>query len=49
MRMIICDDHAVFAESLSLVLADAGHSVVGVVYSPPTRCRCCGPGSPTSA
>ncbi|URN06648.1 response regulator transcription factor [Actinomadura madurae] len=27
--MIICDDHAVFAESLSLVLADAGHSVVG--------------------
>jgi DNA-binding NarL/FixJ family response regulator len=32
--MIICDDHAVFAESLSLVLADAGHSVVGVVYSP---------------
>lgn len=34
MRMIICDDHAVFAESLSLVLADAGHSVVGVTYSP---------------
>ncbi|GAA1779005.1 response regulator transcription factor [Actinomadura chokoriensis] len=34
MRMVICDDHAVFAESLSLVLADAGHSVVGVVYSP---------------
>ena len=34
MKMIICDDHAVFAESLSLVLADAGHSVVGVVYSP---------------
>ncbi|TDC78380.1 response regulator transcription factor [Actinomadura sp. 7K507] len=34
MRMIICDDHAVFAESLSLVLTDAGHSVVGVTYSP---------------
>ncbi|MFB4306170.1 response regulator [Actinomadura sp. GTD37] len=34
MRMIICDDHAVFADSLSLVLADAGHSVVGVAYSP---------------
>ncbi|MGH3240901.1 MAG: LuxR C-terminal-related transcriptional regulator [Spirillospora sp.] len=34
MRMVICDDHAVFAESLSLVLADAGHSVVGVAYSP---------------
>jgi DNA-binding NarL/FixJ family response regulator len=32
--MIICDDHAVFAESLSLVLADAGHTVVGVAYSP---------------
>lgn len=34
MRMIVCDDHAVFAESLSLVLTDAGHSVVGVTYSP---------------
>ncbi|TDD82784.1 response regulator transcription factor [Actinomadura darangshiensis] len=34
MRMVVCDDHAVFAESLSLVLADAGHSVVGVTYSP---------------
>jgi DNA-binding NarL/FixJ family response regulator len=32
--MIVCDDHAVFAESLSLVLTDAGHSVVGVTYSP---------------
>ncbi|WP_165975912.1 LuxR C-terminal-related transcriptional regulator [Actinomadura rubrisoli] len=32
--MIICDDHAVFADSLSLVLSDAGHSVVGVAYSP---------------
>lgn len=34
MRMVICDDHAVFAESLSLVLANAGHSVVEVTYSP---------------
>ncbi|MQY06918.1 LuxR C-terminal-related transcriptional regulator [Actinomadura macrotermitis] len=34
MRVIVCDDHAVFADSLSLVLADAGHVVVGVVYSP---------------
>ncbi|MGP4026649.1 response regulator transcription factor [Actinomadura sp. 3N407] len=32
--MIICDDHAVFAESLSLVLTDAGHCVVEVTYSP---------------
>lgn len=34
MRVIVCDDHAVFADSLSLVLADAGHIVVGVAYSP---------------
>ncbi|MFG2002206.1 LuxR C-terminal-related transcriptional regulator [Spirillospora sp. NPDC048911] len=34
MRVIICDDHAVFADSLSLVLNDAGHVVVGVAYSP---------------
>jgi DNA-binding NarL/FixJ family response regulator len=34
MRMVICDDHAVFAESLSLVLTDAGHSIVGVSFSP---------------
>jgi DNA-binding NarL/FixJ family response regulator len=32
--VIVCDDHAVFADSLALVLADAGHSVVGVAYSP---------------
>ncbi|GLW61950.1 DNA-binding response regulator [Actinomadura rubrobrunea] len=31
----MCDDHAMFADSLSLVLADAGHVVVGVAYSPP--------------
>lgn len=34
MRVLVCDDHAVFADSLALVLADAGHPVVGVVYSP---------------
>jgi DNA-binding NarL/FixJ family response regulator len=34
MRVLICDDHAVFADSLALVLADAGHTVVGVSYSP---------------
>jgi two-component system nitrate/nitrite response regulator NarL len=33
-RVMICDDHAVFADSLALVLAEAGHDVVGVVYSP---------------
>lgn len=34
MNVVICDDHAVFADSLSLVLADAGHHIVGVAYSP---------------
>ncbi|MEU5877467.1 response regulator transcription factor [Spirillospora sp. NPDC047279] len=34
MRVVICDDHAMFADSLSLVLSDAGHAVVGVAYSP---------------
>jgi two-component system nitrate/nitrite response regulator NarL len=34
MKVILCDDHAVFADSLSLVLADAGHTVAGVAYSP---------------
>jgi two-component system nitrate/nitrite response regulator NarL len=34
MQVLICDDHAVFADSLALVLGDAGHSVVGVTYSP---------------
>jgi two-component system, NarL family, nitrate/nitrite response regulator NarL len=33
-KVLVCDDHAVFADSLALVLADAGHPVVGVVYSP---------------
>lgn len=32
--MHICDDHAVFADSLALVLANAGHQVCGVTYSP---------------
>ena len=32
MRVLVCDDHAVFADSLALVLADAGHGVVGIVY-----------------
>ncbi len=34
MRVLICDDHAVFADSLALVLAAAGHTVVGVTYTP---------------
>lgn len=34
MRLLICDDHAVFAEALSLVLADAGHYVVAVTDRP---------------
>lgn len=34
MRVVICDDHAMFADSLALVLRDSGHDVVGVAYSP---------------
>jgi DNA-binding NarL/FixJ family response regulator len=34
MRVAVCDDHAVFADSLALVLAGAGHDVVGVAYTP---------------
>jgi two-component system nitrate/nitrite response regulator NarL len=34
MRILLCDDHAVFADSLALVLMDAGHTVVGVTYDP---------------
>jgi DNA-binding NarL/FixJ family response regulator len=34
--VLICDDHAVFAESLALVLADAGYRVTGVTYHPDT-------------
>lgn len=33
-RVLICDDHAVFADSLALVLRERGHDVVGVVYTP---------------
>jgi two-component system, NarL family, nitrate/nitrite response regulator NarL len=34
MKVVICDDHAVFADSLAMVLSESGHDVVGVVYSP---------------
>ncbi|WP_433328513.1 response regulator transcription factor [Spirillospora sp. CA-294931] len=34
MKVIVCDDHAMFADSLSLVLTGAGHTVVGVAYTP---------------
>ncbi|RAY15669.1 hypothetical protein DPM19_07735 [Actinomadura craniellae] len=34
MRILICDDHPVFADSFSVVLGEAGHDVVGVCYSP---------------
>ncbi len=34
MRVLICDDHVVFAESLAAVLAHAGIDVVGVTHSP---------------
>lgn len=39
MRVLICDDHAMFADSLAVVLADAGHSVVGVTYTPDDALR----------
>ncbi|WP_412538951.1 response regulator transcription factor [Longispora sp. K20-0274] len=34
MRVLICDDHAVFAESLALVLGGHGFDVVAVTHSP---------------
>lgn len=34
LRIAICDDHAVFAESLALVLAETGHEVVAVTGAP---------------
>jgi two-component system nitrate/nitrite response regulator NarL len=39
MRVMICDDHAVFADSLAMVLGEAGHDVVGVFYSPDSVLR----------
>jgi DNA-binding NarL/FixJ family response regulator len=32
--VLVCDDHAVFADSLALVLTDAGYRIAGVTYSP---------------
>lgn len=34
MRILICDDHAVFADSLALMITRTGHTVVQVTYSP---------------
>lgn len=34
MRIVICDDHAVFGEALAVVLRDRGHDVVACVTSP---------------
>src|SRR5919197_5054144 len=34
MRVLVCDDHKAFGESLALVLTDAGHQVVAVTHSP---------------
>lgn len=39
MRVLICDDHAVFADSLAIVLRGKGHDVVGVVYAPEAALR----------
>ncbi|MGH3380995.1 MAG: response regulator [Actinoallomurus sp.] len=39
MKVVICDDHAVFADSLAMVLSESGHDVVGVVYSPEAAAR----------
>lgn len=33
-RILICDDHVVFAESLAYLLASAGHDVVAVTHHP---------------
>ncbi len=32
-RLLLCDDHVIFAESLALVLSDAGYQVVAVTRS----------------
>ncbi|GIG61511.1 helix-turn-helix transcriptional regulator [Longispora fulva] len=34
MRVLICDDHAVFAESLALVLHERGYDIVAVTHTP---------------
>jgi len=34
MRVLLCDDHAVFADALQFVLVRAGYSVVGVAVTP---------------
>jgi two-component system nitrate/nitrite response regulator NarL len=34
-RVVLCDDHQLFAESLAVVLATRGHDVVAVTMSPP--------------
>lgn len=39
MRILICDDHAVFADSLALVITRSGRTVVGVTYSPQQALR----------
>lgn len=39
MKVVICDDHAVFADSLAMVLSESGHDVVGVGYSPDEAAR----------
>jgi two-component system, NarL family, nitrate/nitrite response regulator NarL len=33
MRLLLCDDHRLFAESLALVLSEAGYQVVAVTHS----------------
>ena len=35
MRLLLCDEHRVFAESLALVLSDAGFDLVAVTHSLP--------------
>lgn len=34
MRLLICDDHVVFAESLAHVLSMSGNEIVGIAHSP---------------
>lgn len=34
MRVLICDDHSLFAQALAVVLVGCGHEVVGCVSSP---------------